>query len=380
MWSVAMTLISAAAGAAEVPPLWPPGTPVPNAAETLPLDNAVFHLIKAYEPDTDGFFWLHGVALAWHRDRLYASFGHNTGAENTASEVAHGRVSEDNGATWGPVFTIDEGDEPGLAVSHGVFLEHEGRLWAFHGAFYGSMERVHTRAYVLNDASGAWERKGIVIAGGFWPMQEPQRLADGNFIMAGIRVANGYGGTDDPAAVAISHGGDLTLWDLVVIPKPPEIEMWGESCVIVGPREILNIARFGEPVALVAVSSDSGRTWTESRRSVLPLAASKPYAGVLSNGQHYLIGATTADSGNRRAPLTIAVNPPGETTFRRIYRIRDAVHDGPGESGPYCSLAYPYAVEHGGMLFVGYSNDGGRGKNRNSAELAVIPVAALASE
>ena len=39
-------------------------------------------------------------------------------------------------------------------------------------------------------------------------------------------------------------------------------------------------------------------------------------------------------------------------------------------------LAYPYAIEHDGKLYVAYSV--GFGANQNSAEMAVIPVAALA--
>jgi basic membrane lipoprotein Med (substrate-binding protein (PBP1-ABC) superfamily) len=100
-------------------------------------------------------------------------------------------------------------------------------------------------------------------------------------------------------------------------------------------------------------------------------------AGTLSTGQNYLVCTNTADSGGRRSPLTIAVSRPGEEFFSRIYRIRDAVHDGPGESGPECRLSYPYAVERNGQLYVVYSNCGGRGGNRNSAELAIIPVEAL---
>lgn len=64
-------------------------------------------------------------------------------------------------------------------------------------------------------------------------------------------------------------------------------------------------------------------------------------------------------------------------TFVRLFRIRDAICDGRGESLPLAALSYPYAVEHNGMLYVGYSNDGGRGGNRNSAELAVIPITSL---
>ncbi len=51
---------------------------------------------------------------------------------------------------------IDAGEEQNLAVSHGVFLAHDGILWAFHGAYYNKMESIHTRAYTLDEESGEW--------------------------------------------------------------------------------------------------------------------------------------------------------------------------------------------------------------------------------
>ena len=36
-----------------------------------------------------------------------------------------------------------------------------------------------------------------------------------------------------------------------------------------------------------------------------------------------------------------------------------------------------FQIEHEGKLYVGYSNSGGRGGNHNSAELAIISLAAL---
>ncbi len=56
---------------------------------------------------------------------------------------------------------------------------------------------------------------------------------------------------------------------------------------------------------------------------------------------------------------------------------------------PGAQLSYPYAIEHDGQLYVGYSNSGGGvGRvgekrqlwNNNSGELAVIPVAALRAD
>ncbi|MBM4092718.1 MAG: cycloinulo-oligosaccharide fructanotransferase, partial [Planctomycetes bacterium] len=271
-------------------------------------------------------------------------------------------------------------ESPDLAVSHGVFLSREETLWAFHGAFYGKMGRIHTRAYTLDETSGRWEPKGVVVDGGFWPMNQPVKTADGNWIMPGICAGPFSERTANPPAVAISRGDDLTTWDLVALPTPAGMGMWGESAVIVDGARILNVARFGAKArSLAALSTDHGRSWTTVAESNLPMATSKPCAGVLGNGQYYLICTTTGDSAGRRSPLTIAVSRPGETKFSRVFMIRPAVFpDGPGESHERASLAYPCATEYKGRLYVGYSNNGpGRG-NDNSAELAIIPIEQLA--
>jgi hypothetical protein len=364
-------------------PVWLPDNPVPKSADLGALKGVRFHVIKAHEPEKDGYKWLHGVALAWHKGKLYASFGLNKGVENTSGEVACGRASSDGGKTWGETVVIGKGEEPDLAISHGVFLSHQGALWAFMGAFYGNKltdiasSKVHTRAYRLNETTGVWESQGTVIQGGFWPMQEPIKMGDGNWIMCGIRVGGGH-----PGAVAISHGDDLTKWDLVSIPRPANLNMWGESSVIVKDSHVENFARISSQpsTVLTATSEDYGRTWTEHTPSNLPAVRSKAYAGMLSTGQPYLIGTTTqeARTQNKRAPLTIAVGKPGETGFRRIFLIRESVcPESPGDSDPRGFLSYPYAVEHEGKLYVGFSNMGGRTGNDNSAELAIIPLEAL---
>jgi hypothetical protein len=257
------------------------------------------------------------------------------------------------------------------------------------GAFFGTMEKVYTRSYELDEASGRWKPLGVIIEGGFWPMQEPQRMDDGNWIMAGIsaRGDSSAGGVHS-AAVAISRGDDFMTWDLVVIPVADGLgTVWGESTVVTQGRRITSIARYGsETRALVATSGDYGRTWTPLVQSNLPMTTSKPCAGRLSTGEPYLIGTTTADGGGNRAPLTIALGRAGGSTFSRLFVIRRSEHDGVVESHPGAQLSYPYAIEHDGHLYVGYSNSGGgmmrvgEGRdlwNNNSGELAVIPVASL---
>jgi len=358
--------------------LWT-GSALPKTSEAEVLKGVQFHVIKKYERNVDGYGFLHGVALAWHKGRLYASFGHNMGSENTLTEEGRYCVSEDGGKTWSNVQTIDVGiDEDDLAVSHGVFLSHRETLWAFLGSFHGTRKGVHTRTYALNEETGQWRAQGTVVRDGFWPMTEPVKMDDGNWIMPGFIVGQG-----NPAAVAISAGDDLKKWKTMIIPRGPGVRnMWGESTIFVDGPRVTNIARYGgKAIALVASSSDYGRSWTPSTESNLPMAASKPCSGVLSNGQRYLICSTTADGGNRRSPLTIAVSKPGENTFSKVFVIRHAVfEDSPGESHPSAALSYPYAIEYRGKLYVGYSNNGERHGNNNSAELAIIPIAKLAVE
>ena len=355
-------------------PLWDAAHPMPKAAELPQAAGAEFHVIKKKRPDKDGANWTLGVGLAWHKGRLYASYGFNKGHENTPTEEAHLKVSDDGGKTWSAPVVMDDG-EGNLGVSHGVFLSHEGKLWSFMGAFYDKFQRTHTRAYVLNETSGEWEKRGVVVDGGFWPMQEPLRMADGNWIMSGARVDRGDGDQSAQPAVAISRGDDFTKWDMIAIPLAPGLgKIWGESTVIVEGRRITNISRYGKKsLALLSVSEDYGRTWTPSAPSNLPMATSKPYAGTLSTGQRFLVCTTTADTGGRRSPLTIAVSKPGESLFSKVFLIRNSVFEGtPGVSDARADFSYPYAVEHEGRLYIGYTH-----KSHVANELAVIPVEAL---
>jgi hypothetical protein len=197
--------------------------------------------------------------------------------------------------------------------------------------------------------------------------------------MPGIKAGAFSETSKNPAAVAISHGDDLMKWDLVVIPAVEGLNMWGESGIIVDGPNVINIARFGAKAqALIAVSKNYGRTWIASAPGNLPMATSKPAAGILSTGQRYLVCTTTADRGGRRTPLTIALSKPGESVFSRVFIIRPSIFpQGPGDVADGASLSYPCATEHEGKLYVGYSNSGGRKGNHNSAELAVIPIEKL---
>jgi hypothetical protein len=86
---------------------------------------------------------------------------------------------------------------------------------------------------LFDDKSGQWQSKGVVVDQGFWPMQEPIKMADGNWIMSGCRIGRGYD-LDHLPAVAISDGDQLAKWRMIVIPKEDGVGgIWGESTVMV---------------------------------------------------------------------------------------------------------------------------------------------------
>ena len=360
--------------------LWELNTPVPKMNEIPLLENVELHVIKKRQKEIDQYNFLHGVALAWHQERLYASFAHNKGDENTGSEEARYCVSEDMGQSWSDVMTIDSGDEDNLAVSHGVFLSDGDKLWAFHGSFHGRMQNVHMRAYWLDEKNGEWQKMGVVAEDGFWPLDKPTRMDNGNWIIGGISVgktSNIHG--PNQSAVAISNGDNFLKWDVIKIDKADGVgKIWGESSNIVDGSNVLNISRYGDKkIALVAQSNDFGRSWSKQHESNLPMITSKPFCGKLSTGHSYIINSIASDIEGRH-PLTIAIRPPGEKYFSQLFCIRnDMVRTGYVESAPNSALSYPYAIENDGKLYVAYSNDGGRGKNLNSAELAVIPISEL---
>ena len=114
---------------AETVSLWDGGA-VPKATELKQPAGIEFSVIKQNEPEKDGYNWLHGVALCWHKGRLWASYGTNRGKENTPTEEAHARASDDGGKTWGPVQVVSgslEGMEIETFVHGAACMAYSGR-------------------------------------------------------------------------------------------------------------------------------------------------------------------------------------------------------------------------------------------------------------
>jgi hypothetical protein len=189
-------------------------------------------------------------------------------------------------------------------------------------------------------------------------------MGNGNFIVGGQDK-------DGKPVVAISDGDDLTKWDSVLIPFPPDMKYsFGETTVWAEGLKVTAVIRTRTGVAWVAVSADGGNTWEEARPSNLPMPDSKAYLGKLSSGQLYLVS-----NFKDRNTMVISVGRPGEKTLSSMWRIRH------GSSKPvprFKGLAkspqwsYPYGHEHDGKLYVVYSI------GKEDCGLTVIPIKSLA--
>lgn len=349
--------------------LWDPNIPFPmfDEMEDLPV---VTH-VQVERAEKGGYHYLHESAIAWHKGILHVGWANHRLAEtNVRDELLRGRTSTDGGFTWGPaVIWVAPPQLGGESYNHPALFSHAGRLWGFFSRWEKELPR--TEVFSLDEAAGAWRPAGANIPG-FIPFNPPRKMRDGDWIIAG--ELHWF-----EAAVAISHGDDLTKWETVQIPRPEDLKLqFPETTLLDLGDSLVAICRPRETkTAPASTSTDCGRTWTPLRPTNFPLAPSKPLCGQLSTGQHYLI---TDNLEEGRALLTIAVTEPNGRTFKRIWKIRHQQTpkrrllgslDGKTHVGGNTEWSYPAAVEYGGKLYVTYTH------GKEDCALSIIPVPTL---
>lgn len=359
---------------------------VQHAAESAMHDDvtlipsAAIDFISIQKSDPNGYKWQHGAAIARYHDKFYAVWGRNVGAENTAGEECVCYVSDD-GVTWKYLATLGDAVE-GYGYSHGTVFVHEDVLYVL-APFYAGSDKASSvgirfrdlsmRGFAYDEQTG-WRQLEMDCAD-FWPLQEPQKMADGNYIMAGVDA-------DWRAAVAISSG-DMTKWEVVEIPQLAT--GFTESNLVVDGNKVTLYMRnekaflAGKITIGVSYSEDCGRTWTFAQETDMDACTSKPCTGVLSTGERYLITNAVRGAGTSRNTLTLALSASGGEVFERLYVIRDmeipaSLKEAYSENSLNLALSYPSAMEYDGKLYVVYSSYAAGG-NQNHIELAVIDLA-----
>lgn len=345
-------------------PLWDIGTPFPAFDEMPDLD-IVTHVAITRGISGD-YHFLHESGIAWHREALYACWAnHRLRETNVKDELIRGTRSADGGFTWErPQIWAAPPHGGAECYNHPILAAHGGLLWGFFTRW--NNERPSTEIFVLDDASRRWQSRGALIPG-FLPFRPPLKMRDGNWIIGG--EAFWY-----DAVVAISHGDDFSSWDVVQIPKPDEVKLiYPETTLMNLGDRLVAICRPDETshTAPVSVSYDCGRTWTPLRFSNFPLANSKPYCGIISTGQHYLI---TSNHQERRTLLSIAVTRPGGGTFERVWKIRHQQYPKRRlfAAGKPTEWSYPAAVEVAGKLYITCTQGG------EDCALSIVPISVMA--
>ena len=369
--SAALVSCSFAAEPSHLAALWQRGVPMPTRESLSYPAGAVDTVV--HRAGADEYVFLHDPAIVRHQGFLLAAWYNSSRGEMIGDTMIRGRRSRDGGRTWSGVeVVVADVKHQGILYVPVTFLSHGGRLHAFVANMQGGPDRVRRcEVLVLDDKSDRWKSHGF-IAGPFLPNCAPQKMRDGNFLMAG-RMAERPGELPTIPAVAISHGERITEpWNLVsllptgrlpdgqVLPCP-------ETTAIVDGTEITALVRREKGNSLLFRSGDYGRTWSAPQEHNFPMAWSKIYAGTLSSGQRYLL--CNVPCGGNRDLLVIAVTRPGENDFCKMWKLRD----GPSaalQCGPQWS--YPSAIEHDAVLSVVYTSQ------TRHCVMTSIPVQSLA--
>jgi hypothetical protein len=342
-----------------------------------------YHCIFDTIKETGSHHFLHGVAITEWCGKLYSCFAFNERSENSITERLMYCTSDDGGITWSKAQPISQNTD--YANSHSVFLPREDALWCFGAHFMGlSKERPITKKgkqsikFADLQLEGwkfdgeAWQSVGIV-CDDFWALNAPVRMADGNYMMSGCD-------TNWMAAAAVSHGDDLTRWD--VIKPDTDGEVFTEAGAWVQSKQVMLVMRNGtlrtekKFHAAVALSHDYGRTFSVSRLSNLPMATTKPFCGCLDDGRHFLVFNDSIDGmPHDRSRLMLGICAKGSFRIEKLYII----DEGTPSAGGRLWLSYPSARQIGDKLYIVYSCDSApkKGANNNDAMLAIVPLCAL---
>lgn len=354
-------------------PIWDPKIPFPTIDKMKDLDILTHVAVERAVPE--GYHFLLEATIARHKDKFFLGWANHRQREDGKNLdcLVRGKTSSD-GFHWSEAETWMEAPLAGAeSYNHPLIFSDGNTLYAYIASWYDLHPYMHV--FTFNEETKKWDIHPESRVEGFVPFCAPQRLDDGNWIMSG---SNFWW----EAAVVISHGDDLTKWDMITIPKADNfLLLFPESSVIKRKDRLTLFCRshVSYNTASISESYDNGRTWTSLAHSNYPMTDSMPYAGVLSTGQNYLI---TNGFEQGRALLTIALTDKGGEYFNRIFKIRHDMwpsrrlfggyDDGMGSHvGTPTEWSYPKAIEHDGNLYVVYS------QGKEDCCMSIIPIEVL---
>lgn len=193
--------------------VWSAATPFP-AVNDIPLINQTlvnyYQIHTAEKPITFAI----GSAIINFNGIWHSSWAANPDgvSENLGTEFVAERTSKDNGITWSKVHSLAPQLEGEAFQSHGSYFNHNGKLYFFAklGPFTGPM-----KAFALQADGKTWKDLGLATLKGatFWPMDAPQQMKNGQWIMGGLGGKSGKF-----PAVAIANDDNILTWEVKLLP------------------------------------------------------------------------------------------------------------------------------------------------------------------
>ncbi len=322
--------------------------------------------------------FLHDPAIIQHKNQLIAAWYNCPEVEISEESRINAKRSNDGGKTWSEVETIahDTNNEKIYYVP-AQLLSFNDNLYAFVGRMTGHDRIINTVGYKYDEVGKSWAKIGG-IADLFLPNCTPQKLNNGNWIMAG-RVASALGELPLIPAVVISNGEDIeSPWRVVKLQEEKFNEnQHPETTVIVEGAILYAFTRVNgkKYTPKLYTSNDFGESWTEISNHDFRAASSKLYAGILSTGQKYVVfnyPMSNGTDGREVLALAISAKNEQELKFSKLFKIRSSKLAGsPADSH------YPCVLEYDKKLFVIYTAEF-PGEKKRQCELAIIPIESLA--
>ncbi|MBE7000487.1 MAG: hypothetical protein E7428_09915 [Ruminococcaceae bacterium] len=305
---------------------------------------------------TREYWFLHDTAVAWHGESLYVAYYHCRQSEMIGHTLIHERVSHDGGVSFGPETILSApGDESGLHVPPMLF-EIDGELYAYVTRMTGP--DICTDIRVMKRAGEIWQEIGILddpmIVNG-----TPQKLDEFTLLAPG-RVADRPGEKPERAAILKIDANDPAKTELIPMPLPDgeKHPRCPESTLFhLGDRWVLLVRNDAGPFWMY--ESMDGLHYTGPFEVDLPMEASKPFGGNLTDGGSYLV-YNAPNPPERRSKLVLLLANPGEKEFTQkaiLFWSDDRV-------AHRRNWHYPCVAEHDGKLYVsltaGFKEEEGR--------------------
>jgi hypothetical protein len=309
-------------------------------------------------PDPEWKFQLHNYLLH-HAGQYWCIWSHGPVVEDVPTQHVRYATSAD-GLTWSESKPLTGPPAEGRAyIARGLWLR-DGELLALaayykgKGAF-GVDKDLKLEAFVWDEASKAWKRKGQVFDNAINNFP-PQKLSTGEWMMtrrdSRFNVSMLVGGTK-----AIDDWRMYPVVDRRAVPGfSPDEPVWWEQA----DQTLFAVFRDngGSSRLFRAVSRDRGQTWTLPEKTGYPNSSSKVFSLRTSRGFRVLISNANPAVGRRE--LHLAVSEDG-WSFTRLARL-DVPMPKPA------TLQYPHAIEREGNLYIAFS------RTKNNTELLQVSL------